>query len=273
MSYVTAKKNHGSKRVINVRAIGLKYAYIAALTFIPCASLSAMASSEDALSNVEISAAVGPNWVQANDTVTVIPIFTPPDEIDSILTQHVSSTPVWKLGMGYHFFADSLSHRQFFNDLLVELNFYRSSETINGKVYQYQNPLYYTFNFSAPIRSTRLMLDAKPGLVSYDKMSFYPILGAGIAWNSSAYQETALPGTASSPLLLNANTKSSFAYDLGAGVRMDITPSLQVSLEYLYSNLGDIVMTVNPANDATLTSPPQFKLSSQTVMLGLNWKI
>lgn len=231
-----------------------------------CFFLSAAASTSGLYKNFELSAAIGPSWSQPDDTTVVIS----PYETDNVVVQHVASTPAWKLGVGYHFFANQLQQRTFFNDLLVEVNFYRSSETIEGDVWQFQ---FNNFDFSAPITSTRLMLDAKPCLFTFKHISFYPIVGAGIAWNSSAYNETVTRASPGSNFLLNANTKSSFAYELGAGIRFDITPHLQTSLEYLYANLGNIVMSSQTTNDVALTFPPQFKLSSQMVMLGLNWNI
>jgi opacity protein-like surface antigen len=221
--------------------------------------------------NLEFSAAVGPNWAHTPSTYLVVSPF----ETDSVLKNNISNSATWKLGVGYHFFADQLQQRSFFNDFLVELNFYQSWATINGNVWQYQLPQFNNFTFKAPLTSYRLMLDVKPGLFTVSRISLYPILGIGNSWNDIAYNET-VTGTgvpAGSNYLLGRSTNTNFAYDLGVGLRADITEHISASLEYLYSNLGNISPSSTSKNSNAIISAPTFDVYNQSLLLGISWKI
>ncbi|MDR3477857.1 MAG: outer membrane beta-barrel protein [Gammaproteobacteria bacterium] len=225
----------------------------------------------DSLKNVEISAAVGPSWANTSSTHLVVS----PYETDSVLKSSVSNHPLWKLGVGYHFFVEQLQQRRFLNDLLVELNLYQSSATVKGSVWQYQFPQFNNYRFSNPITSTRLMVDAKPGLFTQNHISLYPILGIGAVWNDVTYSET-VTGAGVAPntrYSLNGTNNSNFAYDLGAGVRVDVTKHLSASLEYLYTHLGSMSSSRVSKNGDALQSAPTFNVYNQGVLLGVSWKI
>jgi hypothetical protein len=73
--------------------------------------------------NIEFSVAGGPSWNHIHDTSLLISSY----ETDNVLVSHVSTTGVWKIGAGYHLLSPALEQNTFLNDLLVELNLYRSS--------------------------------------------------------------------------------------------------------------------------------------------------
>ncbi len=256
--------------------IKIKYSGYLALFFLSCSVSAATPPAAPAkLKNMEISAAGGPAWIYTNNTK----IIMSPSETDSVQVNQTSSGgtanlyqkkfngSLWKIGVGYHFFAEKLKNRTVLNDLLVELNLYGSSTTINGNVWQFQNAALNNFSFGAPITSTRLMLDVKPLLFNLDPFEIYPILGIGAAWNTISFQEVVIAGSGVVPTSFNKNTNTNFAYDLGTGVRIGLTTHLTAALEYLYTNLGSI----SPTN-AGVVSPPTFKVDSQSLLLGLNWK-
>ncbi len=226
--------------------------------------------SPDFFKNVEVSAAIGPNWSRATSANLIVT----PYETDSLLVTHVTSGLAGKIGVGYHFFAEQLSQRQFLNDLLVEINGYQSVGTIRGNVWQYQMPQFNNYNFNAPLTSTRLMLDLKPSLFTLKSVSLYPILGLGIAWNDVYYNEnvTGAGIAARSAEALGSHTNNDFAYDLGVGLRLPVSARLSATLEYVYTSLGNVSPAGSP-NGATLTSPPTFKVRNQSALLGLSWKL
>jgi opacity protein-like surface antigen len=220
--------------------------------------------------DVEVSVAVGPNWAHASSTQLVVS----PYETDSVIVNKVSHHAAWKVGVGYDLFKNALQQRYFFKDLLVELNFYGSTGTVKGNVWQYALPQFNNYIFKAPWTSRRLMLDVKPSLFMQSHISLYPILGLGSSWNSISYQESiSSPGlNPNSRYILDKRTNNSFAYDLGVGARTDITPRLSASLEYIYTHLGHMTPAGTSNTPAVITSPPSFKISNQSLLLGLTAK-
>lgn len=223
------------------------------------------------LKGMEFSMAGGPSWGRADDTSLVVSPF----ETDNLMVDRVTKSAVWKVGIGYHFFEKLFQKRQFLNDFLLELNIYRNSETVRGDVWQYQLPAFDNYQFAAPITSTRAMVDLKPGLFTMHHVTLYPILGVGEAWSTVSYRET-ITGTGIDPTSYHAlgnHTNRNISYDLGTGVRLDMTEHLSASFEYLYNYL----INLEPANETTtaaaLSSPPTFTVYNQSILLGLNWKI
>jgi opacity protein-like surface antigen len=236
-----------------------------------CLSNSTFAMQPISLHDIEFSVATGFNWMRSKNTdLTVSPV-----EIDSVNMKRISNPLIWKVGAGYDLFANTCPQRNFFNRLLLELNVYRSGATISGDVWQFQSAEFNNYNFRAPITSTRLMFDVKPSLFTYQCISPYAILGIGIAWNTAAYRET-LTDTDVDPLsynILSNRTMMQTAYDIGAGLRVDITQNVGASLEYLYTNLGKATSANASATVARVSTQPTFTLRSQSVLLGISWKI
>jgi opacity protein-like surface antigen len=251
--------------------IKLKCYIFLSLFFLPYSLFASNPWTVDSIHHFEFSAAVGPNWAHSSSTDLVVSPF----ETDSVILNNISNHAIWKLGVGYHLFADRLQKRTFFNDLLIELNLYQSSETLNGNVWQYQLPQFNNFSFSSPITSTRIMLDVKPTLISLKHVSLYPILGFGNSWNNVPYNETVTSADvpADSNYLLNTSTNSNFAYDLGVGIRGELTEHLGVTLEYLYTNLGNMSSTEVSKNADPIITAPTFKIFNQSFLIGLSWKI
>jgi opacity protein-like surface antigen len=227
--------------------------------------------SLDFFKNAEVSIAGGINWTDANNSSLNISPF----ETDRAKVNHVSHNGLWKLGLGYSLFKEPLQQRQLFNALLLELNVYHSSGKIKGDVWQYRLPQFNNYKFNAPINSTRLMIDAKPGLLTWKSISPYPILGIGAAWNHIAYHES-LRGIripSNSNLYLSSKTTTHVSYDLGFGARVGISEHITTSIEYLYTYLGNMTPSGRSDNHVRLASPPTFKVSTQAVLVGLTWKI
>lgn len=241
------------------------------LLLLHCLAFAMAPLTLHAFGSVEFSVAAGPNWPHANSTTIVIS----PLETDSVRTSNVTNDIIWKVGAGLHVFEEKLNQRPFINDLLLELNLYRSSETVKGNVWQYQLPQFNNYSFHAPFTSTRLMLEVKPSLFSWYHISPYPILGVGMGRNSLSYHESVTDSDVdpNSAHYLSHKTTTNFVYDLGLGARVEWTKCLFVSLEYVYTNLGKASPSGTPTNNVAMTSAPRFKMVSQAALLGLNWKI
>jgi opacity protein-like surface antigen len=254
---------------LNCHVSSLKRVCLGSLLLFPCASLFAMDMNSSPLSNLEFSAAIGPAWANSSGSA----IYNASSlETDTLYVDDRSSLPTWKLGLGYHFFTNELAQRSFFNDLLVEFNYYHGEQTLSGPVWWYApSQAFNNYNFNAPIESSRYMLDVKPSLFTYDHLSFYPIVGAGLAVNIASYQESAISGAQSSTELNVGNhTSDNFSYDLGAGIRANLSDHLEATLEYLYSNLGQVAIDGQTSPNNSVISLPKFNVSSQAVMFGIN---
>ena len=221
---------------------------------------------------LKYSIAIGPSWTAKDNAEMTIS----PYETDSVVTQHASRGGLFKLGLGYDFSDPTWQNRNFFNALLIELNLYHQSTTLTGDVWQYQDASFNTYSFTAPLSSTRLMLDIKPNLYTWHQSSFYPILGLGASWNNlDSFNETAIDPEvdSNSALRLTGHTRVSFAYDLGVGMAWSITKNLSTSLEYLYTNFGTASTSSVSSSEATLSSGPQFSLASQSLLFGLTCQL
>ncbi|WP_058479490.1 outer membrane protein [Legionella waltersii] len=156
--------------------------------------------------------------------------------------------------------------------------FYFSSAGV-GDVWQYRLPEMNNLTYRLPIKSYRLLVT--------DEITFKPISqmvfpffewGLGVAANQSSYQEYPRPTYNAPGLTLTQHTQYQFAYTLGGGLKIDIsdwaklkTNQLQLSLRYLYANLGSA--TTSNRSSAFLTTPISVDLSTQTWVAGLTYLI
>jgi opacity protein-like surface antigen len=245
----------------------LKIAFALSTNF--CFSIAAFAFSSDALKDLDFSFAVGPSWYHSNNASTVVTT----DERDTNITNGMKQTTTYRLGLGYHLFSKALSQRVFFNDLLIQMNLSHGDTTIPGSVEEFGSPDWTTFSFNAPLNSTSLMLDLKPSLFTFHHVSPYPILGLGVAWNRISLTETAYNAQDhSDEIYLPSTINRTLAYDLGFGLRMDITKNWNASLEYLFSDLGKITPTSVSSSSQNILSAPAFPVHRQNLLFVVGWK-
>lgn len=232
---------------------------------------SSFASSIEYLKNLDISAAIGPTWSLADNTNLQLSSI----ETDIDRVSHITKSTTYRAGLGYHFFADQLNNRPFFNDLLVQINWSHNSATIKGLVWDNGNPNVANQSFHTPFTTTSLMLDIKPSLFTFYQTSFYPIAGLGLAWNQVSYYDTPIdpetPSWATSGIQLPQASNKSIAYDLGCGFRTNLTKHLSTSLEYVNTYLGRMAPNAQSLSEQSIIKPPVFPVRSQTVFLGFSW--
>lgn len=229
---------------------------------------SASAWSDDYWQGIELSAGLGPTWAHAADSTTVITT----QETDTNLVNRVNRSTTYQMGVGYHLFSHALQDRKFFNDLLVQLNLSRNNATTTGNVLEFGSSDFNAFSFSAPIRSTTLLLNVKPSLFTVAHCSPYPIVGAGVSWNRAAFSEHAFSADdADGEIVLPAHTQKNFAYDVGFGVRDALTKNINISLEYLATYLGKMKPSVVSESTQTILSAPSFSVHNQNLLLTFGW--
>lgn len=245
--------------------MNIKHPLALAFLLIPMLAQATYASP----TNLDISAAIGPSWYDAGNGHMQVTS----DENDTMRTSGASGSATYRVGVGYHFLATQLATRQFLNDLLIQLNYYHSNTTINGQVAEFGSDCCVNYAFKAPTTSNRLMIDVKPSLFTVWHLSPYITAGAGIAWNQmnlteSPYGAQYAPGTVKLP----DNTNQNFAYDLGVGIRGDITKNLSASIEYLSTHLGDNEPSSNSSTQQAILDAPDFPIFVQSILFGLSWK-
>lgn len=215
----------------------------------------------------EISLGIGPSWFSANDAL----IDLTPFESDKAAVNNVSSAALTKIGLGYHL----PSHPKYFNDLLLELNYYHVNASINGNVWMGGDPNFNNWNFRAPLSSSRLMLDFKPAFPVIANLSAYPIIGAGLAWNKLAYNETATFSGAqeqNNDVHLAWGLNRRISYDIGFGFRYPVSTHLSTSIEYLFNQQGRLSSSKDNTTEQTVLSAPSFMTRSQNVLWNLAWR-
>jgi opacity protein-like surface antigen len=233
-------------------------------------TLTAQASYlDDFLKHAELSGAGGLNWISSEDTHLVVS----PSETDKNKISDSSPHGTWKAGFGYSLMEDHFQQRKYLNRLLLELNVYQVSNTVKGKVWQYELPQFDNYKFSAPLTSTRLMFDVKPTLMTWNKLSPYLIVGAGASWNKVSYEERPAPGiNPNSALSLSHHTQTELAWDLGAGLNYQVTEDVSLTAEYIYGFLGEGEPGENSANGRVLLEAPNFSYQIQSLLFGVSVK-
>jgi opacity protein-like surface antigen len=222
------------------------------------------------LRNAEVSFGVGPTFYRVNKGHIQVSQY----ERDTSDPTHIATTAVYRLGFGYYIFQNWFTPDSFFNSLLAELNLYHSNMNIKGNVYQSGQLDLQNYTFHAPFSSTSLMLDFKPGFLTYGNFSPYAILGLGVGWNQIYYREAvASPDVpADSFISLTSRTKQDFTYDLGLGVRYPFTKNISGSLEYIYNHLGNATPNSTSGSSASRTNiqiPPTFTLYNQSIFFNV----
>lgn len=194
-------------------------------------------------------------------------------EVDT-LVPHVQTDndTTWGLGIAKHFgMQDKDLGATMLQGLSLGVDFFYINTNVNGRTWQFGQPEFNNFTYNLSLQSARYMLDSS---LTFSPLwsKLYPFIegGVGVAQNTLRYHDKADGGNfAGQGLGTNPQTRYAFAYALGAGVRAPVANHLDVSVRYLYTNLGTGVSS--QAGTLILQSPLQVKLSTQAWMLGLTY--
>jgi len=202
-------------------------------------------------------------------------------EVDKLVqTNNDWNTFAAQLGIGYLYYLNGAQeyseNLQWFPWVEPEINgYYLGQSTIKGAVWRFGSPVFNDMTYRMPFESTRLMFDTALTIASKKQYSLFVIGGIGGAWNRVGYSDSDNIGLpcASQNLGLNSNTNSSFAWEVGAGLAYALNNRIALSLEYLYTDLGN-ASTPGSGSTGTITTPiltpSNFNLTSQAALLGLH---
>jgi opacity protein-like surface antigen len=232
-----------------------------------------------ALNHIDIIGALGVASLSVNDGGY---LGVTSSETDRLVQTNGNNwnTLAAQLGVGYVYYASNYNpfsdKAQWFTAIEPELNgYYLGQSSIKGDVWRFSNPAFNDMTFNMPIESYRLMLDGALTVVTKKQYSLYAIGGIGNAWNRIGYSDADRNGIPCTDQFLNFNstTRSSFAWELGAGLSYAFNNRFALSLEYLYADLGS-VKTPDTGFTGAITAPvlvpASFKLTSQAALLGLH---
>lgn len=176
------------------------------------------------------------------------------------------------LGLKYQYSPDTGTRlSNYANALSLGVDAFYTRMTRYGMTYDYG--IFNNYNYRMRVESLRLMVNGEwtlPGIFSH----LYPffIVGVGPAYNSASYSDQANP---SAPLGVSINmpkeSSIAFAYNIGAGVKLPLTRNIEISIRYLYSDLG-VASTGSEAN-LTLAHSIQIPIITQTWLLGISYSV
>jgi|TARA_R110002126_G_scaffold273866_1_gene418593 opacity protein-like surface antigen len=165
--------------------------------------------------------------------------FTAPYNQDNYAIYHDTFQPMVAVFAGKRWERDSAWIPAYSLGVRYESLF---TTTVHGNISQYSLPEFTNYDYSWNIVSNLLFASAKVNLYQYKRFLPYVTAGLGGGFNCmSNYEEKALPGV--TPRFtpgFQDNTQTQFAYHLGAGLDVQLTQGMLVSLAYQYLNLGHI---------------------------------
>lgn len=250
-----------------------KYTSAFLITSLSLSSFTAMAGDWDE-GYFKIKASGGVAWLdgdEANLGVTEI-------ETDTITFATSDVAGVAALGVGYAFIlTDEDDDFRWFPAIVASLDgAYQFETDFNGDVYQFENADMNNYTNNTSVENFNLMFDLTLALAEYQRWTIFAIGGIGAAWTTVQYDDTAKADIPPSGIDLSSHTSSNFAFQFGGGLGFEIMPELDLTLTYLYTDLGDVstgdsVNATEGNNPNISITPADFDLQQQSLLLGLEW--
>lgn len=194
------------------------------------------------------------------------------NEIERLVPNDSKTTNfLWGLGAAYRFILPPQKNiLRYLHDIDLGLDLYYFQTNQSGIALDFnESP---DFDYKLRIQSLRVMGNLEFTLLPVTSKIIYPfiVFGAGLASNTNHYHD--LPN-ANSPtgvgVSFDRNATMELAFALGAGVKWMLCRNTEISLRYLYANLG----SVKSSKDANLAVSSQysFPLTTQSLSLGISY--
>lgn len=198
-------------------------------------------------------------------------------EEDSVHQTNNSPLFGFNIGIGYTvpLHTQTKYSIQWLPAIRAAFNFRYSFYNILGQIAQYQDPDMNNYNFNLNIQNIRFMYDMYFTLISIHNVSFYILGGIGNGISRVSYKDQPIPGVTDGGVSLNNRTNSNFVSEEGLGFSYPLSDRVNMSLEYLYANLGRIKTASHGTLDGipAIITPAAFSLRSQTVLFNLSYKM
>lgn len=194
------------------------------------------------------------------------------NEVDTLHGSTDSAEFIPGIGVGYDYVLPinpATGRSYFLHDVSLAVDVYNLNANREGQVYLFGVPAFGNFyNYNTTVSSWQVMLDSEWDFhpLYYGIMPFFQG-GIGDAINTLSYQESPQAGVSPlGTLHLPNSTRSNFAYDLGAGVKVPVATHAQLSVRYLYSNLGSA-----ETSSSALSQPFSESLHASSVLFGFTY--
>ena len=173
----------------------------------------------------------GPTWAVNSDDVQQFEVGA---SAYTYRANTYKTKVVWGAALGKEFNLSSQKKIQFDLAYYHYGAFSRAGQVNQGADVPSSDVFPYQFHLS----SQQLLLETKILSTYHDFIHPYAQLGLGFSFNKANNYSVSIPDFLTfSPLYLN-NTQNTFAYNLGAGIDVDVTPHLRAGLGYLFSDSG-----------------------------------
>lgn len=213
---------------------------------------------------VDFYAGASRNTTSNTDNITF-----PPYETDTLTGANKNSSSfVPGAGVNYNYIFSR--HDYFFvHGVSLGVNYYHTGASRDGQVYQYGYPRFNNYTYKMGVSSNRVMLDGQVALRPlWHGLTIFGEAGIGDALNNTSYNEKSVLGNGGQ-LELDGNTRSNFASEFGGGIKMPITEKSEISIRYLYANLGKAESnTASDGGRGNLSKPISTDLVSQSLLAG-----
>lgn len=162
----------------------------------------------------------------------------------------------------------------YLHDVSIGMDLFLLNTNSGGSVYQYGSPELHNYDYHLMFKTSRVMLDGTMGFVPFmcDVIPFVTA-GVGVAHIQTEYYETPLSGVVGGQLNLPRRSQNNFAYSAGVGIKKMLSNHLQLSILYLYTDLGT-ARTASYSNSAdnviTLGKPIETELQANTALMELS---
>jgi opacity protein-like surface antigen len=252
------KADHKSKRLINVP------------NSMPTQVITN--STTELNGNWYIGADAGLIWSKFNNKMTVNngSNYPAPENVDLYsMNDHEQTPPMIALSGGYRWQRDQTWIPGYSLGLRYQHLF---AQNLTGTIQQYSLAEFNNYTYNWETSADVLSLYSKVDLFQYKRVMPYIDAGIGTSFNNaSIYKETALTGVTPriSPSF-QSQTQSNFAYNVGAGIDVLLSPQVIVSVGYDYQSYGSMAS----GNGQSTWSGTQLNLgnlASNTALLSVTY--
>lgn len=198
-------------------------------------------------------------------------------ETDKLRSNGSTADVTEGLGISYTFMPSLFqhTHSQWLHDVSLGMDLLFFNTQDSGTVYQYGEEALGNYHYDMYFDTARVMVDTVVG--------FHPVLNdyipfvkasVGAASVRTSYSEAPLLTDFGGQIGLPSQTSTNLAYSAGLGVKKVFMKHLQVSLMYLFTDLGLVTTSVHsndPGNPTTLLSPITTRLQSNAALLELSY--
>jgi opacity protein-like surface antigen len=221
--------------------------------------------------NWYVSADIGATWSDVNGSMTLNngSNFPSPSNVDRYSAGSGDARALLGVSAGYRWQRNEQILPAYSAAFRYQHLF---TQPITGTVDQYSLPQFINYYYSWGMEADVMSLYSKIDLINYKNFMPYVDAGLGVSLNrSTTYHESAFANVTPrvSPMFAS-QTRAQFAYNIGAGLDVQIKPQVIVSLGYEYQSFGHL----SSGSGQTTWSGTHLSLgnlATNTVLLGATY--